>query len=77
MPPLLHHIEDDTRIEVGATRAHREAVERCKSHGRPHAPAPLRRAHAGLAAEMGDHAATLGGFWTEHIGKNAGNILNP
>ena len=52
-----------------------KAVERGKAHGRCHALAPMHRAHAGAAAEMGDDDAALGRDRTEDFRKNTGNIF--
>ena len=57
---LLDQVENDARIEVAARRAHWQAIECGEAHGRCHALAPVHRAHAGAAAEMGDHDATVG-----------------
>ena len=57
---LLYEIEDDARIEVAASAAHRKAVERGEAHGRCHALAPMHRAHAGPATEMRHYHATVG-----------------
>ncbi len=72
---LLDQIEDNPRIQVAAPAAHREAVKRGEAHGRGHALAPVYRAHAGSAAEMGDNDATLGRGRSQNVRKNAGNIF--
>src|SRR5450759_4861516 len=56
---FLDQVENDARIEVAATAAHWKAIECSKAHGRCDALAPVHRAHAGAAAEMGDHNATI------------------
>ena len=72
---FLYQVENDARIEVAATATHRKAIERSEAHGRRHAFAPVHRAHAGAAAEVGDSYAAIGGFRTKDIRKDAGDVL--
>ena len=72
---LLDQVEDNARIQVAAPGAHHKTIERGEAHGRCHALAPMHRAHAGAAAEMGDNDATIGRDRPEDIGKHTGDIL--
>src|ERR1019366_6903065 len=72
---LLDQVENDARIEVAATAAHWQAIECGEAHGRCHTLAPVHRAHAGAAAEMGDHHATIRFCRTKDIRKNAGDVF--
>src|ERR1039458_6512901 len=72
---FLDQVENDARIEVAATAAHWKAIECSKAHGRCDALAPVHRAHAGAAAEMGDHNATISFCRTKDIRKDAGDVF--
>ena len=72
---FLDQVENDARIEVAATAAHWKAIECSKAHGRCHALSPVHRAHAGAAAEMGDHNATISFCRTEDVRKDAGDVF--
>src|ERR1022692_395429 len=72
---FLDQVENDARIEVAATAAHWKAIECGEAHGRRHALAPVHRAHAGAAAEMGDHNATVSFDRSKDIRKDAGDVF--
>ena len=72
---LLYQVENDARIEVAAAAAHRQAIECGEAHGRCDAFAPVHRAHAGAAAEMGDDHATIGCCRTKDVRKDAGDVF--
>ena len=50
----FHQVDHGARIERTAARAHHQAVERGKAHGRGHAVQILHGAQAGAAAQVGD-----------------------
>ena len=54
MPFSAHEIKHDPGIELAAARAHRQPVERGKSHRRCDGFAIQQRAHGGAVAQMGD-----------------------
>src|ERR1035437_8089546 len=72
---LLYQVENDARVEVAAAASHWQAIECGEAHGRCDALAPVHRAHAGAAAEMGDHHATISFRRTKDIRKNAGDVF--
>src|SRR5664279_2647356 len=72
---LLDQVENDARIEVAATATHWQAIECGEAHGRCHTLASVHRTHAGAAAEMGDHHATIRFCRTKDIRKNAGDVF--
>ena len=72
---FLDQVENDARIEVAATAAHWKAIECGEAHGRCDALAPVHRAHAGAAAEMGDHNATIRFCRTKDVRKDAGDVF--
>src|SRR6266704_1728018 len=74
-PALLDQVENDARVQVAATAAHRKAIECGKPHGRCHALALIHRAHAGAATEMGDDDAAIGRERAEYIWKDAGDVF--
>ena len=72
---FLDQVENDARIEVAAAAAHWQAIECGEAHGRCHTLASVHRTHAGAAAEMGDHHATIRFCRTKDIRKNAGDVF--
>ena len=57
---MIEKIEHHARIELPATRAHGQTVQRRETHGRRHAPAVLDPAHGCAGAEMRDHGTPRG-----------------
>ena len=72
---LLYQVENDARIEFAAAAAHRQTIECGEAHGRRHALAPMHRAYACAAAEVGDHYATIGFCQTKDVRKDAGDVF--
>ena len=70
-PDQMQH---DARIEGAAAGAHGQPVERGEAHGAVHGAAVLDRAHAGAAAEMGDHHSA-GSDLRRHLGQHARDVL--
>ncbi len=71
----LHQVKNDAGIEVAAAAAHRQTVECREAHGRRYAFAPEHRAHAGAAAEMRNHDATVRCCRTKEVREYTGDVF--
>ena len=67
-------IEQHTGVDRAATTAHRQAIERRKTHGRIDAAARPQRTEAGTAAEVGDDHAPPGNGRC-HLMQPVGDVL--
>ena len=72
---LFHQIEHDAGVEAATAPAHDQPVKGGESHRGRDALALLHGAHAGAAAEMGDHHASLRDRQADNMRQYTGDVF--